>query len=198
MKLDNWGDESKRLLKSITGQHSAKKRLTLIALADAAYAGQSQAAVFKNPANASKVAHYKWLEHDPAYRAAYNHLIGSDESPGVARAQFAQEEEERELAALTNIGKARRKLKLLSLSAVSALEDALESTVTISKLKGDSSDDPYALLIKVPDWQARIRAANSILDRNLETAANSKADMTTLGEKLPAVQVYIPENGRNP
>jgi hypothetical protein len=187
--MNEWGEEAKALLKSIHGQHSTKKRLTLIALADATYAGKAQAAVFKNPSCASKVAHYKWLDNDPAYKAAYDYLVGSDVAPGVARARFMEDEEERETSALATIARARRKLRLLSGRAVDELEDLLNATITIHK-----DGEP---ILTIADSQVRLRAANSILDRNPETAVNSRADHTTGGDKLPQTVIYLPSNDRD-
>lgn len=167
-KLTNWGEEAHKLLKDIKGQHSHKKRLTLLALADCEYTGEAQGGVFKDPTCGSKTAHYKWLEEDTVYKAAYDFLVGNEETPGLARQKRQEEEDEAELEAVTAVSQARRKLKLLTMDAIKTLECALS----------------------FGEWGESIRAANSILDRNPETMSGTKQQHSgTIARPITIIEV---------
>ena len=146
---DKWGDEAAELINAVTeGPHYRKKRHTLLSLSDAAYHNFSQAQVFNMASCASKVAHYKWRQVDPAYEAAYLFLIGNNSLPGIARQQREQELDEAEQLAIGALAEARATLRLGAAEASHTLISALEA------------QNSYG-----PKWHERISAANSILDR---------------------------------
>jgi hypothetical protein len=175
-----WGDEAYAVLRAINGQHSTKKKQTLLLLADAAYLGESQVSVFKSEkAAASRTAHYRWLENDEAYAVAYAFLIGTDEAPGLATAAYREEMEEQEQTAVRELAGARHKLKILAGTAVAALEEALQAQALIVDRGGEKHW--YA------DHTNRRLAANSILDRNIETAVSSKSQQSTDPDNPPTV-----------
>lgn len=176
-RFKQWGDEAYWLLRAITGQKSTKKKDTLLALADAAYVGESMNNTFARSETSSKTAHYKWLEKDPAYKAAYEFMVGNEEAPGLALNRRYEELEEEEAQAVAALEYARRKLKMLSRDAVDVLADAL--TAESFSYVEDGGEAHY-----MPDHTNRRLAAKEILDRNPKTAANSKQDITSGGEKL--------------
>ena len=146
---DQWGDQAAELINAITeGPHFRKKRHTLLSLSDAAYHNFSQAQVFQLASCASKVAHYKWRQVDPAYEAAYLFLIGDNSMPGIARQQREQELDEAEQLAIGALAEARATLRLGAAEASHTLISALDA------------QNSYG-----PKWHERISAANSILDR---------------------------------
>lgn len=161
-----WGDAAYQRLQEIGPPHTFKKRRTILALADAAYTGQSLNSALKDSKTGSKTAHYKWLEKDPAYADAYAFIVGNQETPGLAHRQRMTEIEEEEARAVTVVAAARRRLKLLSGRAVDALASALDAEIMIPGEEGE--------VFYRADHTNRRLAAKDILDRNPETAANSK------------------------
>lgn len=195
-ELKKWGEEAYALLKEIRGAHCTKKRATIIALADAVYTAASLNSVLKNnDATGSKTAHYKWLDNDPAYAAAYAFLVG-DLSPdaelnrrGLARRALDAELDEDALTAVFKIEKARTKLDALSLRAVLAYEDALDAEFVNVQENGAMNVSP--------DHRTRLLAANAITDRIPKLAKSSQVDLTSGGERIEAPVIYMPANGRD-
>lgn len=174
--LDNWGEQAGVLLRQITGQHCRRKRATLLALADGAYAGTSLNEALTGPETGSKTAHYKWLRNDPDYAAAYMHLVGHDDAPGLALRQRQAELDAIEAAAVAAVTEARRTLRLASLDAVRALRDALQATVVFQGADTDAADH-----------RARVAASKEILDRIEDTAPQMGMDVPGLTRLLDAV-----------
>lgn len=167
--LDNWGDEARALLLLVGPPHVGKKRLTLLALADAVYGGMPQAGVFGVNGVASKQAHYKWLKGgDGGYRVAYEFLIGDESRPGVALRARQDELDGMVVEALGVVEAARIRLQMLSLAAVGVLERGL-------------ADEGAGV---------RLMAANSILDR--VRLLGKGVDVTSGGERVRGV-VYVLE-----
>lgn len=171
-----WEEEAQELLASIVdGQHYRKKRRTILALAEAAYINVSQATVYRLPGCASKVAHYKWRDNDPAYEAAYQFLIGDPAMPGIARQQREQEIDEQESLAISALAEAKNVLRMASADAAHTLTDALAAATSHG-----------------PKWHERIQAANSILDRSdAETATKVAPAMTTIDTAI--MKIYAPD-----
>lgn len=164
-----WGDRARELLDQIRPPMARQKRATLLAIADAALSGRSQWWLFstKNrPAGTvSKPVHYRFLAEEPAYRAAYDYLVGQ------AASKRETELGEQEAEALRQIAEARLLLQHLSLPAVRELQ---------------------AILNGGEDGELRLRAANSVLDR--VAGLGAKADLTSGGEPIgSAATIYIVE-----
>jgi hypothetical protein len=159
-----WEELASDLLADIVdGQHFRKKRHTILALAEAAYINVSQATVYRMPGCASKVAHYKWRDNDPAYEAAYQFLVGDAAMPGQARQLREQEIDEQEHLAISALAEAKNVLRMASADAAYTLTDALQAKTSHG-----------------PKWHERIQAANSILDRS---------DTETATKVAPAISV---------
>lgn len=175
-----WEEAAQELLDAITdGQHYRKKRRTIIALADAAYGNRSQASVFTLASCASKVAHYKWRENDPAYEAAYQFLIGDVAKPGLARKQRELEIDEQEQLAISALAEARATLRIHSAEAAHTLVEALSARTSHG-----------------PKWHERISAANSILDRSdQETASRAAPPIAIIDNAI--MKVYSDEDKVN-
>jgi hypothetical protein len=171
VEVDGWGDQVDDLLAGITGRHHRKKRHTLLKLAEATYLNQSQASVFKLQSCASKVAHYKWRQVDPAYEEAYLFMIGDEDRPGLARVAREEELDALERQAVSAISQARTELRIATADAATALRDAL------------SARDRFG-----PDWSIRVKAATAILDRaDDETAQRSAVNVTTVEDAIAKV-----------
>ena len=163
-QLSQWEELAHDLLANIVdGQHYRKKRHTILALAEAAYINVSQATVYRLPGCASKVAHYKWRDNDPAYEAAYQFLVGDAAMPGQARQLREQEIDEQELLAISSLAEAKNVLRMAAADAAYTLTDALQAKTSHG-----------------PKWHERITAANSILDRS---------DAETATKVAPAISV---------
>ena len=159
-----WEELAHDLLANIVdGQHYRKKRHTILALAEAAYMNVSQATVYRLPGCASKVAHYKWRDNDPAYEAAYQFLVGDAAMPGQARQLREQEIDEQEQLAISALAEAKNVLRMASADAAYMLTEALQAKTSHG-----------------PKWHERISAANSILDRS---------DQETATKVAPAISV---------
>lgn len=161
---NQWGEDAMQLVNDIVdGPHFRKKRHTLLLLTEATYHNQSQAEVFKLVSCASKVAHYKWRDVDPAYEAAYQFLIGNTALPGIARLRREHELDEAEQRAIGALAEARATLRLSASEAAYTLQDALKA------------ENAYG-----PKWHERISAANSILDRSDKETARQPAPSLSL------------------
>jgi hypothetical protein len=159
-----WEELASDLLANIVdGEHYRKKRHTILALAEAAYINVSQATVFRLPGCASKVAHYKWRDNDPAYETAYQFLVGDAAMPGQARQLREQEIDEQELLAISALAEAKNVLRMAAADAAYTLTEALHASTSHG-----------------PKWHERITAANSILDRS---------DAETATKVAPAISV---------
>lgn len=177
MSTRDWGAEAIALLDEIKNPHARRKRSTLIALADAVLDGQPFARVWERRDCASDNAHYRWLTSDPAYKLAYNHLVGDPSAPGLARQQYEAMTDQMEADAVTAVARARHGIRINSEEAVMALVKALEANRPLV-IDGEVRD--------YPDTTNRVAAAKALLDRLPETAPASKQDITSGGEKLPA------------
>jgi len=154
-----WEELASHLLVNIVdGQHYRKKRHTILALAEAAYLNVSQATVYRLPGCASKVAHYKWRDNDPAYEEAYQFLVGDAAMPGQARQLREQEIDEQELLAISALAEAKNVLRMAAADAAYMLTEALHAETSHG-----------------PKWHERISAANSILDRSDQETATKVA-----------------------
>lgn len=163
-QLSQWEELASDLLANIVdGEHYRKKRHTILALAEAAYLNVSQATVYRLPGCASKVAHYKWRDNDPAYEAAYQFLVGDAAMPGQARQLREQEIDEQELLAISSLAEAKNVLRMAAAEAAYTLTEALQAKTSHG-----------------PKWHERITAANSILDRS---------DAETATKVAPAISV---------
>ncbi len=184
-ELSNWGQAVNRLLVDVNSGQGDLRRRTLLALADAVYAGVSMNSVLSKRVDDGRVtgsapSHWKWRREDPAYEAAFQFLIGTPATPGVARVAGESVTSEQEAEALASIDGARTRLHLLALPAVERLEAALEAT--------ELKLDPHGHEHVHPDFSTQVRAASEILDRGDETTSGSGPVAT--------VKVYLPDNKR--
>ncbi len=181
-ELKKWGEEAYALLKDIEGTHCIKKRATILALADAVYAGSSLNNVLKNnQTTGSKTAHYKWLDNDPGYAAAYaflvGQLLGTDETKrGLAWTTREAELDDDRLIAVVKIEKARIKLDMLSLRAVDAYAEALDAEYVTFSEGGEA--------YHTADHRTRLIAANAITDRVPKLVKSSQVDLTSGGKEI--------------
>ena len=174
-----WGREFFEILQKITPPSVRHKKTTLILLADAVVAGKPFAAVFKpspsRRACAAQTHYQKWM-NDTAYRAAFDALIGTADAPGLARRRREEMLDEEAARALAQIGEAHRKLQLLALPAVEAMERGLTAETRIYY-----KDIEVAT---VPDTASQLRAARDIADRIPQLARSQKTDLTVTADPL--------------
>jgi hypothetical protein len=163
---DNWGDDARQLLDAIVGPKAELKRTTLLLLANARYAGDSQNSAFAQPGSASKPSHYKWMANDPNYITAFDFFIGDKTSPGLALAQAQQDQKTTQSEALATIAKAREITQLGAARAAQKRIELLEAQTTIF-YHGEPVADVEAL-------DVQLRAANAILNAaSSETAEHT-------------------------
>lgn len=190
--MDKWGDEAKAMLSAITyescGRYWRKKRLTLLALADAALLGKPKNTVWQLPDTCTYVSYYRWIAHDPIFTAANDLLIGpvtkganSSPSRGIVQAHRDVSILEAESIAIDALAEARTMLRIASAEAVATLREALAS----------------ADIRRHPQWRERIMAATAILDRaDADTASRQPAALTQINQAI--MMIYQEATGEPP
>lgn len=167
----DWGDRAWELLKQIRKPYNrvSLKRTTLLIIALYRLRGAPITHVFKREDAASFTSHYKWMhveKGDPAYRAAYAHLID------LATDSYEKQRDELVKDALIQVERARTNIQAMSSLATRVLKDGMDAT----------TEEGHPL------YAERRQAANSVLDRVPALAKNQNQDITTGGEQLPATE----------
>lgn len=181
-----YGPEVASALKAIRKGQPRLKRLTLLALADAMIAGETQLSAFQLTDTATRRTHYRWLKDDPAYHAAHTILIGSEEEPGLARQGLMAVLDAESDEALLLWRQAGTLLKTHTSAAVRTLIESLSAQ--------DVKVDPRGGEHVVPDNAARLRAALAIIEL---TAGREQADKDAdKGDKPLRVELTLPSNNR--
>ncbi len=182
-ELDRWGDVVRDALeKVVVGPWYRKKRATLLKLAEHAFENMPQYPIWHMEHTGSRQAHWKWMNNDADYAAAFAILVGTVSDPGTARLQRAEIIDEAEDLAVTALADARAQLRVASSQAVQTLVDGL----TASNRYG-------------PKWHERIMAANSILDRaDPETAAHQAPQQAIIDKAIMHVYGVSPKTLPDP
>lgn len=166
-----WGKDAWELLTKIEPPYSSKKRLTLLLLANYRLQGAPVTHVFKREEAASFQTHYgKWMKI-PEYKAAYDHLMG------MATETVEKKIEELEKDAVIQLETAIVNITRATSKAVKTLKDGLDAEIALTGFNPQTKQIEF--VGKFPDNNARINAANSILDRVPDTAKNKKQEIRT-------------------
>ena len=168
-ELDRWGDVVHDALQKVTaGPWYRKKRATLLKLAEHAFENMPQYPIWHMEHTGSRQAHWKWMNNDADYAAAFAILVGTISDPGTARLQRAEIIDEAEDLAVTALADARAQLRVASSQAVQTLIDGLTASTRYG-----------------PKGHERIMAANSILDRaDPETAAQQAPQQAIIDKAI--------------